>query len=155
MRRNDKRWDRPGSRGWGGRGTNEKNNTGEKERRGKGGRRKGRNARDRWKEWRVKKGKREKKGARMGFNKSLLIKMADWSGINGRFRHFLLLSIVLIRIRARIFHTLLPWMDLVSSPRDDGILVIALELKFSQRGEAKFEIFRREENTKHREYAAQ
>lgn len=43
----------------------------------------------------------------MGFNKSLLIKMADWSGINGRFRHFLLLSIVLIRIRARIFHTLL------------------------------------------------
>lgn len=27
---------------------------------------------------------RERKGARMGFNKSLLIKMADWSGINGR-----------------------------------------------------------------------
>lgn len=27
---------------------------------------------------------RERKRARMGFNKSLLIKMADWSGINGR-----------------------------------------------------------------------
>lgn len=69
---------------WGGRATNEENNTGERERerqeerRGEGGRRKGGEIDERSER------ERERKRARMGFNKSLLIKMADWSGINGR-----------------------------------------------------------------------
>lgn len=67
---------------WGGRATNEENNTGERkrqeERRGESGRRKGGEIDERSER------ERERKRARMGFNKSLLIKMADWSGINGR-----------------------------------------------------------------------
>ena len=50
----------------------------QEERRGEGGRRKGGEIDERSER------ERERKRARMGFNKSLLIKMADWSGINGR-----------------------------------------------------------------------
>ena len=52
----------------------------QEERRGEGGRRKSGEIDERSERER----ERERKRARMGFNKSLLIKMADWSGINGR-----------------------------------------------------------------------